>query len=425
MQTHDYKRNFFIVVLMVASSFSVKSQDSSAIQNDLVRQVDVNDILRKIFKKNKTGETVSDSPGFVVLPSVSYNPSFGLIIGASLTGGKQLGDPENTEYSTVSMFGSFSTKGMITIQLKHNVFVPENKWNWQGYWQFSRYGLVDYGIGTGNADYFTKGFALNAYPTKNADSAFPMTYNYTRLSEKIYRKIGKHLYAGAGIRFDVYRKIEDEKQQTAYNTPHQRYSLRNDYDPDEYSANGFIVAIQYNAREHPIRSFNGLYADLTIQFNQKWIGSTKNAIQLQYDLRKYWSLNKKNPEHVIAIWHWASYNLSGSLPYLEMPSTASDVDGRSGRAYTFSRFKGPSFAYFETEWRLPITKNKLISGVCYINFQSASDDFNRKVFEVWEPGGGVGLRILFQKQNRTTLCVDLAKGKYGSKGLFFGLGEAF
>ncbi|HJS54244.1 MAG TPA: hypothetical protein VJ765_06860, partial [Chitinophagaceae bacterium] len=146
---------------------------------------------------------------------------------------------------------------------------------------------------------------------------------------------------------------------------------------------------------------------------------------LQYDLRKYWSLNKKNPEHVIAIWHWASYKLSGSLPYLEMPSTASDVDGRSGRAYTFSRFKGPSFAYFETEWRLPITKNKLISGVCYINFQSASDDFNRKVFEVWEPGGGVGLRILFQKQNRTTLCVDLAKGKYGSKGLFFGLGEAF
>jgi hypothetical protein len=60
-----------------------------------------------------------------------------------------------------------------------------------------------------------------------------------------------------------------------------------------------------------------------------------------------------------------------------------------------------------------------------LNFQSASDDIDRKVFHVWEPGGGVGLRILFQKQNKTTLCVDFAKGKYGANGLFFGLGEAF
>jgi hypothetical protein len=47
------------------------------------------------------------------------------------------------------------------------------------------------------------------------------------------------------------------------------------------------------------------------------------------------------------------------------------------------------------------------------------------VFQVWEPGGGIGLRILFQKENKTTLCVDFAKGKYGANGLFFGLGEAF
>ena len=185
------------------------------------------------------------------------------------------------------------------------------------------------------------------------------------------------------------------------------------------------MAVQYNTREHPIRSYGGIYADLGFQFNEEWLGSTKKAVQLQYDFRKYWSLSKKNPENVIAIWHWAMYKLSGDIPYLELPSTAADPYGRSGRGYTFSRFKGPSYAYFESEWRFPITRNKLISGVCFLNLQTASDDFNKKIFEYWEPGAGVGLRILFQKLNRTTICVDYGQGRYGSQGLFFGLGEAF
>ncbi|HEU5165282.1 MAG TPA: BamA/TamA family outer membrane protein [Chitinophagaceae bacterium] len=408
--------------LLLIEGFAINGQDFITVQNKVV---DAYDVLRNIFGVSKPVNAKPKTTTLSLLPSFSYNPSFGFIIGASLTGGRQLGDPANTEYSTVSMYGSFSTKGMITIQLKHNIFLPENKWNLQGSWQVSHYGLVDYGVGTGNPQYITKGFTLNAYSTKNSDSSFPIIYNYTRLSEKVYKKIGKYLYAGVGVKFDIYRNITDEKQTSTFNTPHQRYSLSHGFDPSKYSANGLIVAVQYNTRDHPIRPYSGFYAELGFQINQEWIGSTKNSVQLQYDLRKYWSLSKKNPEHVIAIWHFASYKLSGELPYLEMPSTASDVDGRSGRGYTFSRFKGPSFAYFETEWRFPITKNKLISGVCFLNFQSAADDLNAKVFEAWEPGAGIGLRILFQKQNKTTLCIDLAKGKYGAQGLFFGLGETF
>jgi hypothetical protein len=98
---------------------------------------------------------------------------------------------------------------------------------------------------------------------------------------------------------------------------------------------------------------------------------------------------------------------------------------RSGRAYTIGRFRGPSYAYFESEWRFPITRNKLLSGVAFFNLQTASDDLEKKIFQYWDPGGGAGLRILLQKQSRTTMCLDYARGKYGSSGLFFGLNEAF
>jgi hypothetical protein len=410
---------------MLGGCLSLRGQDSTAAKKDSVHEVDITDILKKIFKKKERDDSTKKPSGFAILPSLGYNPSFGFIIGAKLSGGLQIGHPENTDYSVVSLEGMYTSKGIISAQAKHNIFTAGNKWNWQGQWQIAHYGLVDYGVGTGNDKYRSRGVGINEYSTKNADSAFPIDYGYIRLAEKGYRKIGRNFYAGGGVKIDIYKNIEDEKQTTNFNTPHQRYSLRHGFDPKEYSANGFILAIQYNTREHPIRSFGGIYADLGFQFNQKWMGSTKNAVQLQYDFRKYWSLSKKNPEHVIAIWHWAMYKLSGELPYLELPSTASDAYGRSGRAYTFSRFKGPSYAYFETEWRFPIMRNKLISGVSFINFQTASNDFNRKVFEAWEPGGGVGLRFLFQKHSRTTLSVDFAKGKYGANGVFFGLGEAF
>ena len=117
--------------------------------------------------------------------------------------------------------------------------------------------------------------------------------------------------------------------------------------------------------------------------------------------------------------------LDGAIPYLELPATGSDLYNRSGRAYTISRFKGPSFAYGETEYRFPITRNKLLSGVAFFNIQTASDDLGKKIFEYWEPGGGAGLRILLQKQSRTVICIDYAMGKHESRGLFFGLNEVF
>ncbi|MGZ5135000.1 MAG: BamA/TamA family outer membrane protein, partial [Flavitalea sp.] len=326
----------------------------------------------------------------------------------------QFGEKENTDLSAFGLEGLYTSKGIITVQARHNVFTAGNKWHFQGNWQLSKFLITDYGIGTGNKEYLYK-----------SDSAFLIRFTYIRLSEKVYRKIGPRLYAGVGLNFNMRDNIDDEKLDTLPSTPHYRYSLRNGFDPTKYSSNGFVLAIEYNTRDHPIRSYSGTYADFNLLFNQRWLGSTKNAIQLVYDFRKYLSLSSKRPEHVLAFWHIGSYKISGTLPYLGLPATGYDVYNRTGRAYTIGRFKGPSFAYFESEYRFPITRNKLVSGVAFINVQTASDDLEKKLFQYWDPAAGGGLRILFQKQSRSTICIDYAKGKYGSGGFFFGLNEAF
>jgi outer membrane protein assembly factor BamA len=117
--------------------------------------------------------------------------------------------------------------------------------------------------------------------------------------------------------------------------------------------------------------------------------------------------------------------LNGSVPYLELPGTGSDINQRIGRGYTISRFKGPSFFYNEMEYRFPLTNNKLLSGVLFFNMETAGNQKNVRLFDYWEPGAGAGLRILFDKHTRSNLCIDYGFGNYGSRGIFVGLNEVF
>lgn len=392
---------------------------------DTIPAMDIGDLFHKIFKPKDSPSAPPKNPGAVALPSLGYNPSFGAVIGAKVSVSRQFGDPHTTGVSIFGLEFLYGTKDITMLKARHNLLTKDNLWNLQGDWQVSKFGMADYGIGTGNSRYRTNSFGFDYYPFKNSDSAFPIKYDYFRLSEKVYRRISAHWFAGAGLWLDIYRHIEDVRADSNSFTPHRLYSLSNDFNPEKYAMNGLLLAIQYNTRENPIRSYGGIYADLSVRFNQRWLGSTKNSIQLMLDFRKYWSLSKRHPEHVLAFWNWAVYTLDGDVPYLALPFTAGDTYNRLGRAYTLGRFKGPSYCYFETEWRFPITRNKFISGVGFLNLQTASDAGKRKLFAYWEPGAGIGLRILFQKQSRSTLCMDFARGRYGASGIFFGLNEVF
>ena len=117
--------------------------------------------------------------------------------------------------------------------------------------------------------------------------------------------------------------------------------------------------------------------------------------------------------------------VSGAIPYLELPGTARDGAFRSGRGYTAQYFKGTLFNDTEAEFRFPILKNKFISGVTFASMQTSNDEHGTKLFQVFQPGGGAGLRVLFNKATRTNLALDYAFGKFGNKGFFLNLNESF
>lgn len=415
-----------MVYLMFFSAGILLAQERQDSPEVLNKQKDAKDVISAFFKGHSSDTAKKTHSNFSTLPSAGYNPSVGFAVGVTSTGGKTFGDPKTTTFSVVNANAYISTKGLASFEFKNNIFTADDLFNIQGSVHVGKTVALDYGVGTGHMAVGDGSFSLNDFPLANNPDVFSIKYTYVKLTERIYRKLLNHVYAGAGVIFDSYNNIDDERQMGPnLNTHNFRYSKINDFPSMGYSANGLLFNIEYNSRDHINRPYKGIYADLVLRTNQVWMGSDHEAVQLKTEFRKYWGLSKVNPAHIIAFWFWGCYLLNGSLPYVELPGTGADAANRLGRAYTIGRFKGTSFIYSETEYRFPITANKLFSGVVFANAESASNSRNIKLLKFIEPGVGAGLRILFNKYTRSNLCIDYGMGNYGSKGLFLGLNEVF
>lgn len=384
-------------------------------------QYDIADLVRDLFYPNRTVDPYKKKSGITLMPNVAYNPSIGAQIGIKAVAGKILGKDPSTYMSVAATSASITTKGIIYAYLSHNIFTSGNKWNLQGSLVAAKTVTPDFGLGIGNGSTVS---AEDAALTNGARTGYVLHAEFYNFREKIYKQIKDNLFVGAGISFDIRRNIEDRNSDTEL-TPYNIYSDRHGFDRDHYMANGLFFNTQYTTRDNQNRAYKGIYADAGFRINQSWMGSTKNAVQFSTDFRKYWSLSKRNPEHVLAFWNWGSYLLSGDLPYLELPGSGKDVGTRSARGYTIAYFKGTQYFNSEIEYRFPITRNKFLSGVTFFNVQSANDESGTKLFDKWQPAAGAGLRVLFNKSTRTNLCIDYAIGNFGRKGLFLGLNEAF
>ncbi len=389
--------------------------------DSLYKQYDFSDLLRNILhpKKESTGHSKS---GITVVPNIAANPTIGGQLGIKAVAGKKLGDDPNTLFSVAATSASITTKGILYFYINHNVFTPGNKLNLQGNIVIAKTVTPDFGLGIGQG--FKGGTAADsvlADPTRKAYGIHSIYYN---VREKVYKNVAKNLFIGAGMSFEIRRNIDDND--TVDNgTPSSVYNNRHGLPQDRYSANGFLFNVEYITRDNPNRAYRGIYFDAGARINQTWIGSTKNSVQVTTDIRKYFSLSQASPETVLALWNWGSYLVSGTIPYLELPGTARDGTFRSGRAYTSQYFKGTKFNDTEAEFRFPILANKFISGVVFGNLQTGNDEQGTKMFDVFQPGYGGGLRVLFNKATRTNLALDYAFGKFGNKGFFLNLNEAF
>ncbi|WP_411972150.1 BamA/TamA family outer membrane protein [Sphingobacterium sp. Lzh-3] len=432
LRYNDFFRQVFLGILLISIPTLLAAQtdantDSLAQykhQRDsaMASQYDISDLIGRIIHPKRKKEHASKRSPITLMPNIAYNPTIGGQIGIKAVAGKVLGDPKTTTMSIAATSASITTKNIMVFYISHNIFTPNNKLNFQGAFALVKMVALDAGLGmTPHGKWNNADEEILANPDHKKYGA---KYNAFTFNEKVYKRIADGLFVGAGLAFDLRRKITSSGPNGNI-TPNTIYTEKHGFEPDSYNSNGLLLNMQYMTRDNPNRPYKGIYSDIGVRWNTTLLGSSKSAVQLTTDFRKYFSLSQSDPAHVLAFWYWGSYKLGGTLPYFDLPGTGRDVAVRSGRGYTIGYFKGISFGYAETEYRFPILKNRFLSGAAFFNLQTASDELGTKLFERWQPGGGAGLRVLFNKATRTNLCLDYAFGKYGSRGFFLGLNEAF
>ena len=403
-------------------SLRVRNFNARPARADTTNQYDFGDLLKAIFRPKAKGSGTHAASGITVVPNVAANPTIGAQAGIKAVAGRKLGNDPSTLLSIAATSASITTKGIIYFYINHNIFTPGNTFNLQGNLIAAKTVTPDFGVGIGAP--FHGGTAADsvlANPTRHPYGFHSYYYN---IREKVYKNVARDLFIGAGLSFEIRRQIT--QADTVRNaTPSSVYNIRHGFPQDRYSSNGFLFNVEYITRDNPNRAYKGIYTDVGIRVNQTWIGSTRNSVQVTTDFRKYISLSAANPETVLALWNWGNYLLGGAIPYLELPGTGRDGTFRSGRGYLAQYFKGTAFNDTEAEFRFPILANKFLSGVVFGNLQTGNDEYGTKLFEVFQPGYGAGLRVLFNKVTRTNLALDYAWGTFGNKGYFLNLNEAF
>ena len=376
-------------------------------------------------------------PLVAVLPAFAYNPTVGFLFGAVGIFGMYLGDPETTTISSVQAMVLYTTKSQFITQVNSTILTERNTWEFQGDWRFMIFNQDTFGLGTGHSP-VSQGFTINGIgTTASVEGAQHMDMNLLRFRQNALRQVWGGLYVGPGLSFDRYYGIVDQRLDLSASPPvvtsHYAYNSIEGFGTKAYNTSGLSLNVLYDTRDSTINAYKGVYASLSYQWNPTWFGSSKDSSFLSAELRTYLGLSSSVPRNVLAFWVIAQGQVSGALPYLALPSIGWDAKNRTGRGWIQGRFRGTAEIYTEAEWRFRITDNGLLGGVVFANMSTFTrpavsipgyTEAGESLFEHPRFAGGVGLRIMQNRQSRTNITLDLTVADK-TVGFYFGAGEAF
>ena len=379
--------------------------------------------LPELFKKKDSILTLKPIKNsfFLVIPVIGSSPATGFLYGAVTQytfKGKEIKD----RYSSVNVGATYTTNNQLLVNVKNTLLLNHNRIYLNGDWRYYVFSQDNYGLGS------------DIIPSPRADNGFvlealaqPMDYNYLKFHQTVSFRIADNFYVGGGIHVDGYTNISDKQLDLSNNvlTEHYNYSNKYGFSINEYYINGLSLNFVFDSRDNQVNANNGWYGNINFRNNPALGENQASSGVLFTEFKYYIPLSKTNLQHVLAFWTYGQFLTHGDLPYLNLPALGWDRTSRGGRGYVQGLIRGQNFAYFETEYRFPISCNQLISGTVFANFTTASNkDRQVKLFDAVQPAFGVGLRVLIDKATRTNLILNQAWGRK-SEAFYLNAGETF
>ncbi|REG91440.1 BamA/TamA family outer membrane protein [Algoriphagus antarcticus] len=363
----------------------------------------------------------------VPLPAIASNPANGWLFGIAPSATWRMGDPENTHLSNLVGNLLYTTKKQWLISSRSNIFLADDSWILVGDWRFFITSQPTFGLGSSTPN----------LPQENPNQPGvwwgeqQMNYNWVRFYETVLKRIStSKFYLGVGYHLDVYSKIDnfmDSEATQELTFSNDFYNQTNGFNLDKNTLSGITLNAVMENRDLAVSPYETNFALVSYKINPEFLGSHLSSSTLLLDYRHYFPLSEKRKRHLLALWSYANFLVSGDLPYMALPSIGYDMFGRSGRGYSQGRFRGESMVYSEAEYRFPLQKNKeTFGGTVFVNAASFGSKLTQEnLFTKINPGYGLGFRVMINKENRTTISADYGFGQKGNSGFYLNINETF
>ena len=351
-----------------------------------------------------------DKPLFVLAPSITSKPSTGFTLGVAGNIAFVFGGEPTTHLSSASANLKVSVKGQRTSSMRFGVFLPDDSWFIQGDTRFQWTSLDTHGLSTASSP-----------------AAANLKYDWFRVFQTPYRRVWRRLFIGGGLNVDNHTSIRPgESAPTSDYQAYLAYTLKHGFPLSGQVSSGTNVGLLVDTRDNAVSADRGWLANATYRaFFHDFLGGDATWQEVKLDVRTYRRLTP-DARQKLAFWFLGSLVSGGTAPYFDLPSTASDTYGRSGRGYSDGRFRGPHLLYGEVEYRGTLTRNGLLGMVAFLNTTTVDgDEESPALFQSFATGAGLGARVRFDKHTRTNVCVDYGWGKQGSHGLYVAIQETF
>lgn len=393
-----------ILLLFLWINFPILAQDSVVYQPNQIRD----------FK-------------LIPLPAIASNPANGWLFGIAPSATWRMGNPESTHLSNLVGNLLYTTKKQWLISSRSNIFLADDSWILVGDWRFFITSQPTFGLGSSTPN----------LPEENPNQLGvwqgeqQMDYNWVRFYETVLKRIStSKFYLGVGYHLDVYSKIEnfiDEEMPQELTFSNDFYNQTKGFDLDKNTLSGITLNAVMENRDMAVSPYETNFALISYKINPQFLGSNQSSSTLLLDYRHYFPLSEYRKRHLVAVWSYANFLVSGNLPYMALPSIGYDMFGRSGRGYSQGRFRGESMVYTEAEYRFPLQKNKeTFGGTVFVNAASFGSKLTQEnLFTKLNPGYGLGLRVMINKENRTTISADYGFGQKGNSGFYLNINESF
>lgn len=322
------------------------------------------------------------------IPTLGYNNSFGLQIGAL---GMMMFDIKETD--TISPASSIIGMGFYTTnETWFSLLASKLYWN-NDNWR----GITALGIGNINFQFYAEG--LPVIGGTFIDYTTVARFAYIEVTRRTY----KRLYVGANYmlnRMNTTFYLDD-----AIN-----------YNPDSSKVvSGVGVPLSWDSRDNVYNPKSGLNVNLRSLFYLEELCSDLAYNTLSLDINYYFTLSDQD---VLAS-RATIYTGLGEVPFEGYRAIGRD----DIRGYSQGKYRGDQIYSIQTEYRHSF-KNRF-GYVVFAGIASAKNSLNAD--NKWSgilPGVGAGLRFMAIKESKINLGIDVAVGKE-DWGLYFRIGEVF